>query len=326
MAEILFLSRKDIEGLLDLKRVIPAIEAGFGQDAQSEVFTFPVVRESLEDTGGIFGIKSGYVRHKKLLGYKAGGYWKNNISKGIPGHQSLIVLYNPETGVPKAVMDGNFITIIRTGAAGAIAAKYLARKDAHNACVIGTGAQGQIQALALKEVLSIEQIIGFDANKDSLNEFVKQMKSQFPQVRAARSIQEAVEESDILVTATPSYQFIIKADWIKPGIHINAIGADTKGKQELEASILPRAKIVVDNFVQSKTIGECQHAINLGLIKESMIHAELGEIIIGKKTGRTSSHEITLFDATGVAFEDLVTAGIAYDLALGKNVGQQLVV
>ncbi len=324
MAELLFLSRKDIEGLLALKKVIPAIEAGFGQDARSEVITFPVVRESLEDTGGIFGIKSGYLGKQKLLGYKAGGYWKNNVEKGIPGHQSLIVLYHPETGIPKAVLDGNFITIIRTGAAGAIAAKYLARKDARRVGVIGTGVQGRIQALGLREVLSVEEIIGYDMNKQSVDDFVKQLEPHFPKVRIARSPEEAVEGRDILITATPSYRFIVKAEWVKPGLHMNAIGADTKGKQELEPSILPKAKIVVDNLLQSKTIGECQHAISLGLINESMIHAELGEIVIGKKPGRTSPEEITLFDATGVAFQDLIAAGLAYDLALRQKVGFRL--
>ena len=324
MAQILFLSRNQIEALLDLKKVIPAIETGFGQDAESKVLTFPVVRESLEDTGGIFGIKSGYIPKEQLLGYKAGGYWKTNLEKGVPGHQSLIVLYNPQTGIPKAVMDGNFITIIRTGAAGAIAAKYLARKNAKKLGVVGTGVQGRIQTLALKEVLSLEEISFFDENRTAREQFQKQMTSQFPAVKLAKNVEEAVIGNDILITATPSFRFIVREEWIDSGMHINAIGADTRGKQELEPSILQKAKVVVDNRVQSGTIGECQHAIGLGLIDESKIHAELGEIVLGRKSGRTSPEEITLFDATGVAFQDLITAGLAYNLAVKQKVGQLL--
>ena len=326
MAEILFLSRPEIEALLSLKEVIPVIESGFAQDAESEVLTFPVVREPLEDTGGIFGIKSGYLPKKKLLGYKAGGYWKDNPEKGLPGHQSLIILYHPETGIAKAVMDGNFITVIRTGAAGAIAAKYLARKDSKRLGVVGTGVQGRIQTLALREVVSLEAVVFFDESRKAREEFQRQMEPQFSSVKVARDVEEAVAGSDIVITATPSFHFVVRAEWVKPGTHINAIGADTRGKQELEPNLLPKVKIVVDNRVQSRTIGECQHAIRLGLIGDPNIHAELGEIVLGKKNGRTSPEEITLFDATGVAFQDLIAAGLAYDLALSTNVGQRLVI
>lgn len=319
MPKILFLSRKDLESLLNFKGVIEAVEQGFHSFHRNEALTYPVVREFLGKYEGIFGIKSGFVKNRDYLGFKAGGYWENNPQLGIPAHQSLIVLYEPKTGVPQAVMDGNFITIIRTGAVGAIASKYLARKNSKIATIMGCGTQGRIQLTALRTYFNLSDVRCYDANREYSTTYAKEMSTSDSSVRSFSQPEDAVRGTDILVTTTPSMRPIILDQWVSKGTHINAIGADTKGKQEIDPKLYQRSKVVVDDLKQCSELGETQH--NLDFVRSHGIHAQLGEILSGEKSGRENDDEITLFDATGLAFQDLVTAGLALTLAKEKKMG-----
>jgi alanine dehydrogenase len=319
MPKLLFLSRKDLESLLDLREVIKIIEEAFVSFHRGDALAFPVVREFLEKYQGIFGIKSGYVKSKDYLGFKAGGYWKNNPKKGIPGHQSLIVLYNPETGVPMGVMDGNFITMVRTGAVGAIAARFLARKDSKVAAIIGCGTQGRVQLTALRGEFRLSSVRCYDSYKESAEIFAKEMSVPGSPVNPCVDPEQAVKESDIVVTSTPSVKPILRAEWVSKGTHINAMGSDTKGKQEIYPDLYQKSKIVLDDFRQCSELGETQH--NLTFVKNYGFHAQLGEILSGNKPGRENDEEITLFDATGIAFQDLVTAGLSIALAKERSMG-----
>ncbi len=322
MPEITILGEEDLKQMITLEQVFPLVEKGFASYYRGGFIPFPVVREKVDKYEGIFGIKSGYVADDDLLGFKSGGYWKNNPTRGIPGHRSVIVLFDPETGNAQAVMDGNFITTIRTGAVGAIAAKYLARNNSKTAAIIGCGTQGRMQLTALKWILPVRGFRCYDLAQKNAEEFAKEMSTRECSVQPFSSPEDAIKGADVVVTTTPSEKWIVSSDWIEPGMHISAMGADTKGKQEIDPALFDRAKIVVDSMVQCKELGEMQHALDL--VEKGGVHAELGEIIAGDKPGRSDDTEITLFDATGIAFQDLVTAGLALKLSKEKGIGKRV--
>jgi alanine dehydrogenase len=315
----LVLTRPDVERFVSLPAAIAAVERAFIDLADGAASIFPVIRERIDPHGGFFGIKAGYLRSAGVLGYKGGGFWASNRARGLDAHQSVILLYDPETGVPLAAVDGNYLTIIRTGAAGALAARVLARPESRVAAIVGSGAQGEIQLRALAEVLSLEEVRCFDSNHASAQALADLARSRGLRAVAADSVRRAVEGADVVVTATPSFEPLLSADQIAPGTHISAFGADTRGKQELDPAIVARALLVVDSLPQARELGESQHAFRNGLIAGA--HAELGEILAGKKPGRTAPDQITVFDATGIALQDLAVASVAYQAALRDGTG-----
>jgi alanine dehydrogenase len=319
----LVLSRAEVEGLVSLRDAIVAVEQAFCDLARGEAMLFPVIRERIDPYGGFFGVKAGYMSSRGCLGYKGGGFWATNRANGLAGHQSVILLYDPETGVPKAAIDGNYITVIRTGAVGAIAARALARKDSRIAALIGAGVQAAIQLAGLREVLPIEEVRCYDKDGAAAEAFARNAAAGGLRASASATPAQAIDGADVVVTATPSFQPVVEEGWIRPGMHINAFGADTRGKQEIDEKLMPRAKVIVDYLPQAREIGECQHALRARLIDS--VHAELGEILTGRKPGRESSDEITLFDATGIALQDLAVAARAYAAAMARGVGTRVV-
>lgn len=261
-----------------------------------------------------------------ILGLKAGGYWARNGSRGLPNHQSFIAVLEPDTGRLAALMDGNFITMIRTAAVGAIAARLFARPDSREATVIGAGTQGQAQALALAHVLpNLKVLTLYDKDSaavDALDaSFSPRLARNGIDVRHEHSVEAALASSDVVVTATPSFEPIVREVWIRPGMHISAFGADTSGKQELEAAILRRASLFVDDVAQCSTLGETQHALREGIIGQGDIRGTLGEVLQGVKVGRSSPEEVTVFDATGLSIQDLATAEVAIQAARRHGIG-----
>lgn len=315
----LVLGRADVERLVSLSDAITAVERVFIDLANGAASIFPVIRERIDPHGGFFGVKAGYLASEGVLGYKGGGFWAPNRARGMEAHQSVILLYDPETGRPLAAVDGNYLTIVRTGAAGALAARMLARPESRVAAVIGSGAQGEIQLRALREVLPIEEVRCCDSDRGSADLLAASAKSRGMRARAMDSIRGAVDGADVVVTATPSFEPLLTYDQIVPGTHINAMGADTRGKQELDPAIVAGCRLVVDYLPQAREIGESQHAFRKGMIDG--VHAELGEILAGKKPGRTAADQITVFDATGIALQDLAVAALAYRGALNDGSG-----
>ena len=210
-------------------------------------------------------------------------------------------------------MDGNYITQVRTGAAGGVAAKYLARKDSSIVGLLGTGIQAETQLLALKVVLpSLNKVKVFDINAEAAKKYSANMGQKLGiNIDIARSVEE-VADADIVVTTTPSRKPVIAKHQIKTGTHINAIGADAKGKQELDPGILSGAKIVVDEVEQASHSGEINVPLSSGLLSLDDIHGTLGNVVTGAKKGRESDAEITVFDSTGLAIQDLVCARLVY--------------
>ena len=321
MAEVLILNRREVEELLTLEVILPVIERAFVAFAEGQTVAYPVVHEEVAAHRGIFGIKSGYLTDEEVIGLKAGGFWLGNPARGLTAHQSTTVMFDPATGLPTALMDGNHITTIRTAAVGALAARELSRGDSRTAAVLGCGTQGTGQAGALCHVRPIERLRAFDVIEESRERFAGIYRAKGIEVETFYSPEEAVRGADIIVTATPAKAPVLRAGWVGPGTHVSAFGTDTRGKNEVEAALFPRARVVVDDIAQATTIGDTQHPVGQGLMSEADIHAELGEILAGKKKGRASAEEITLFDGTGLAFQDLIAGHLAMELAAESGAG-----
>jgi alanine dehydrogenase len=245
----------------------------------------------------------------------AGMKWVNvhpkNPSRGLPSIMAILIYSDPETGYPLAIMDATEITAYRTGAAAAVASRYLARRDSHTIGIIGAGFQAHTQILAHAELFNPVSINVFDISKAAVDRLMQSL-SQFS-IRNC-SLQEAVA-SDIVCTLTPSRSPIIKKEWIAAGTHINAVGADAPGKQELDSSILKEAVVVVDDLEQASTSGEINVPIQKGIYSIREVYGTLAELVVGKKRGRADNRTITLFDSTGLAVEDIAVAKLLFEKA-----------
>ena len=245
----------------------------------------------------------------------AGMKWVNvhprNPSLGLPSVMAVLIYNDPETGYPLAIMDATEITAYRTGAAAAIASKYLARRSPHTMGVIGAGYQAYTQILAHAELFNPISINAFDISRAA----VDRLGQSLPHLSIKScSVQEAAS-CDIVCTLTPSRSPIVKREWIRPGTHINAVGADAPGKQELEPSILKEATVVVDDLTQASHSGEINVPIEKGLYSADEVYGTLAEVIVGRKKGRIDSKAITVFDSTGIAVEDIAVAKLLFDKA-----------
>ena len=245
----------------------------------------------------------------------AGLKWVNvhpqNPSHGLPSIMAILIYSDPETGYPLAIMDAIEITAYRTGAAAAIASRYLARRDSHTIGIIGAGFQAHTQILAHAELFSPISINVFDVSKAAVDRLMQSL-SQLSIKNC--SIQEAVA-SDIVCSLTPSRRPIIKKEWIAAGTHINAAGADAPGKQELDPSILKEAIVVVDDLKQASTSGEINVPIQNGIYSIREVYGTLAELVVGKKRGRTDNRVNTVFDSTGIAVEDIAVAKLLFEKA-----------
>jgi alanine dehydrogenase len=239
-------------------------------------------------------------------------------NRDIPTVMATLTLFDPDTGFPLAIMDATYLTAMRTGAAGGVAAKHLAREDARVAAFVGAGAQAhtQLEALLLARP-GVAEIRVADLNAESAAALARQGERLGISVcHLASSAREAVRGADVVVTTTPSRGPVVSADDVAPGAHINAIGADAKGKQELDPALLKRARLVVDSWEQAAHSGEINVPLSQGLIDREDIDAELGEIVAGAKPGRETAEQITVFDSTGLAVQDLACACHVYEAIL----------
>lgn len=305
---------------------IKAVETAYKAFAEGRVQMPPVQHLHIEKYRGEVDIKPGFVEDFSLIGTKIASGYYDNPKLGLPSGVAVIVLMDLETSLPLAVLDGTYITAVRTGAAGAVAASVLARKESKRVGMIGSGTQGRMQVLGLNELFSLEQVKVWDIDENGREKYAVEMRERLGiDVQAVDTVKSAVNDADIVVTATPSRKTLVMSEWIQEGVHINAIGADGPGKQEWDPKIMKRVtKIIVDSLSQCRVIGEIQHALSQGLIQENDVHAEIGEVLLGKKTGRETDEEITLFDSTGLSAQDIAASHIVYTLAKQKGLGQRV--
>jgi alanine dehydrogenase len=303
----LLLDRNAIKTLIRMSDVINVVEEAFRMCGEGKGKMPPKVYLAVE--------QGDFRAMPAALPGCAGVKWVNvhprNPSLGLPSIMAILIYNDPETGYPLAIMDATEITAYRTGAAAAIASKYLARRDSHTIGIIGAGFQAHTQILAHAELFDPISINVFDVFKAAVDRLMHSLP-QFP-IRNC-SIQEAVA-SDIVCTLTPSRSPIIKKEWIAAGTHINAVGADAPGKQELDPSILKEAVVVVDDLKQASTSGEINVPVQKGIYNIGEVYGTLAELVVGKKKGRTDNRVITVFDSTGIAVEDIAVAKLLFEKA-----------
>jgi len=324
--KVRLLNIKEVEQTLPMSDVLGLVEKAFEQRGRKRVQMPPKSYLFFSKFSGDLRIMPAYLEELDQVGVKLVNVHPNNPSKyGLPTVLATIVLFDPETGAPISIMDGTRITAMRTAAASGIAVKYLARKDAKVLGVIGAGYQSVFQLEALKEVMKIESVKIFDMIEKKAEDLAAMAKRKFGlNARKVATAEEAVRGSDVVVTVTPTRTPITKSEWVAKGMHLNAIGADAPGKEELEAGILSRAKIVIDDWEQASHSGEINVPLSKGMITRANIYAEIGEIVAGAKPGRVSEDEITVFDTTGLAIQDVITAWRAYEVAEQKGIGQEI--
>ena len=323
--EILVLSDQEVVKLISIGEVMDAVELAFKEEALGYAQNPPKVYLEFPKYDGDLRVMPAYLERQDIASVKIVSVHPANLQKfGLSSVRGLILLIDPRNGSLLSIMDGKYITAMRTAAAGGIAAKYLANKNSKIATFIGAGIQARTQLLALLSVYpSLNEIRVWDISPKAVDMFISDMKPKANQIKiaVANNVATAVRGADIVVTTTPSREPLVFDSWVSEGTHFNCIGADAPGKEELDPEILKRAKIIVDSYEQACHSGEINVPFSKGIIRKEQIWATLGEILTGKKAARTSTKEITVFDTTGIAVQDATTANLVYTKALQNKCG-----
>jgi ectoine utilization protein EutC len=306
---------------------IEVVEQGFTRLAQGQVTLPPIMRIDIPENNGEVDVKTAYIKGFDKFAIKMSSGFFNNYKLGLPSLSGMMLLISTETGVPQAVLlDNGYLTDVRTAAAGAIASKYLARTNVETVGVIGAGAQARYQMMALKEVRDFKKVIVYGPTASRVEQFVQMIGPKLNvEVVVAKSAEAVVKESEIVVTTTPSTTPIIKEEWLHPGLHITAMGSDAEHKQEIEASVLSRAEVLVcDVKSQCFRLGELHHGLDQGTITKDSPIIELGELTAGNRKGRTDDKQITVCDLTGTGVQDTAIAIYAYNAMVAQGLGLQM--
>jgi ornithine cyclodeaminase len=309
------------------REALAAVENAFTALSDGKVEMPPIMHLEVSDHNGDVDIKSAYVRGLEHFAVKLGSGFFDNVKRGLPSSSAMMVLLSAETGFCTAVLlDNGYLTDLRTGLAGAVAARHLAPESVSTVGVIGTGAQARYQIRSLKLVRDFDRLLVFGRDPGRLSAYLEAMRKQLGvDTQRAQSILELVTESDLVVTTTPSTQALIQADWLHPGLHITAMGSDLGGKQELDPQVLVGADLLVcDRRSQCATMGELQHAIAAGLISRDEGVVELGLITSRQHPGRSSADQITVCDLTGTGVQDTAIAVLAYARAQALGLGTEI--
>lgn len=347
MFKVKVLNQEVIEKTLDMKQVIEAVEKVYKLKSQSKADVWPMVFHEFEPGVADMDIKSGYLTDAEIYGLKLVSWYGDNEKKGLPALIGTTLVFDMTTGAPIGLLSAEHVTGMRTGAAGAIGAKYLARGGSENFLMVGTGHQASFQIAAtliamnnikkvriydpmnfekaqelegkIKDILRDKFLCHYEET-DIYDEIKNKLDVDF---EAVDSIEDAVKLSDVIITATPSRNPMIMKEWVKPGTHISCIGSDMSGKQEIDERIFGIARVFVDDHNQAKNVGETEIPAKKGIIKDDNI-SEIGDLIIGKLSGRVDENDITIFDSTGIALQDLMVSKLALDTAKAKNLGEEV--
>ena len=311
-----------IADLMTPEASFEAIEKIFAAMARDDAYNFPVIREAIGHADALYGFKSGFDRAGLVLGLKSGGYWPGNAAKGLTNHQSTVILFDADTGQARALIGGNLLTALRTAASSSVSIAHLARKDAKVLGMVGAGHQAAFQLRSAAKQRDFERVVAWNFRPDMLPRLgavAEELGLPFEAVE----LDQLGAQSDVIITITSSFAAILKDAHVRPGTHLACMGTDTTGKQEVDAAILARATVFTDEFAQSVTLGEAQHAIKAGLINEADINT-IGAVIEGQHPGRQSDDEITLFDGTGVGLQDLAVAAVVLETAIERGVAVEV--
>ena len=320
----LILSQEDVRKALSIEKVIDSVKAGY-RAYQKGVLQQPDIQSmEMPANNGETDIKSCYNQDNEVVSVKiASGFYDNGKKNDLPSMIGVITLLDGKTGYPLCVMDGGLITNIRTGAAGAISCELFAREDAKIVCVLGGGGQAREQVRCLKKVRDIQEVRVFSEYPEELPAYKADIEGDPGiAVTICGSAEEAMEGTDIAISATPSRHYLADAALVRPGMHIVAVGADMAGKNEWDPALFAKAdKVICDSIAQCVSRGETRNGILAGTITQEGIYAEIGEVLLGDRPGRESDSEITVFDTTGMGVQDNVTAAAVYETAKQEGMG-----
>ena len=320
----LILSRTDMMGLLTPAEYNQRVEQAYRMHGEGRYYMDPKGHIVLDKYPGEWEAMPSYIEEPEAAACKWVSIRERNREKfDLPTVFSILIYTHPETGFPLAICDGSYHTVMRTGAAAAVSARWMARKDSVRLAIVGAGHMAAGTLATCNEVFKWREVRVWSRTQKTLDSFVREEQPKYSSftLQASTDLKRVVEGADVVVTVTPARGPIVKNDWIAPGTHIAAIGADKGGDQELDPKILQRARIFVDDIRQCRTDGEINVPLRQGLIKEDDIAGEIGEVITGRKPGRTSNEEITLFDSTGIALQDSATVSLEYERAVAAGVG-----
>jgi ornithine cyclodeaminase/alanine dehydrogenase-like protein (mu-crystallin family) len=315
--DVLVLERHKIAERLRLDECIAAVESAFGALGRGEGHRSAALVAHVE--GGGFHVKAAlFGNGRSWFVAKANANFPGNPGRfELPTIQGTILVFDGNDGRLRAVMDSAEITLLRTAAATAVAAKHLARAESQTVTVCGCGEQGRAQLAALKLVLPIARAYACDREPCQADRFAAELSIDLGiEIQPTANLAEAARRSDVIVTCTPSREFLLARDHVRPGTFIAAVGADYAEKREIHPALLAAAKVVVDDLEQCATSGDLHHALESGDMTRDRVHAELAEVVARTKPGRTSAAEITLFDSTGIALEDAAAAVLVVERAL----------
>ena len=323
--EILILNESEIRSCVKMDMdAISAVELGFSKLAAGEVTLPPILRVDIPENKGEVDVKTAYVQGLDSFCIKIASGFFNNRLLGLPSGSGMMVLISAETGRPMAVLlDNGYLTDVRTGIAGAIAAKHLCREQIETAGVIGSGMQARYQIRGLRLVRDFKRLYVYGIEPESVQEYVNEMQQELGiEVIAAESAEEVVKKGDFVVTTTPSHTPFLQAEWLHPGLHITCMGSDSEHKQEVFPDVFAHVdKIVCDRKSQCFRLGELHHALEAGVLTLDSQVYELGELTSGRVPGRQNDQQITICDLTGVGVQDTMIARLAYERAKAQKLG-----
>ncbi len=320
----LILGRSEMIGLLTPKEYNDCVEQAYRMHGEGRFYMDPKGHIVLDRFPGEWEAMPSYIEEPHAAACKWVSIRENNRAKyNLPTVFSILIYTEPETGFPLAIVDGSYHTVMRTGSAAAVSAKWMARKNSRKLAIVGAGHMAEGALATCNEVFPWEDVRVWSRSQDTLDQFAKEQQPKYEgfKIRTSTNLEEVVRGADVVVTVTPARGAIVMKDWISPGTHIAALGADKKGDQELEGTLLQGARIFVDDIRQCRHDGEINVPLSEGLITEDDIAGSIGEIVTGKKQGRTSDDEITIFDSTGIALQDSATVPLEYKRAMEAGVG-----
>ncbi len=321
----LILSRRDVLDLLTLRDCIDAVERAFRLHAEGRTLGPGVLAVPAEDGG--FHIKAaGLVGEQSYFAEKTNANFPDNPRRfGLPTIQGTVVLADARTGAPLAIIESGSVTALRTGAATAVAARFLARRDARTATIVGCGVQGEIQLAAIAAVLPLQRAWVLDIDPARAERLAARASASLGlRVEAGKDLRAAFRASEVCVTCTPARRAFVTAADVGPGTFIAAVGADNPAKQELDPALMASSTVVVDVLDQCAEIGELHHVLAAGLMTREQVHAELADVVVGRRPGRTGRDEITIFDSSGTALQDVAAAVAVYEKARAVGRGTEV--
>jgi ornithine cyclodeaminase len=327
MSRMLVLTEAELRRIVGLDpSAIACVEEAFAALATKPVAMPPILRLDIPEHRGEVDVKTAYVPGLDGFAIKVSPGFFDNPKLGLPSLNGLMILFSARTGLVEALLlDNGYLTDVRTAAAGAVAARHLARPDAAVATIFGAGVQARLQLEALALVRPIREARIWARDQHKANEAASELSRKLGfAVNAMANPEAAVRGADVIVTTTPAERPILMADWLEPGQHVTAMGSDSEHKNEIDPAVFARATYVADRLSQTRRLGELAHAIRAGLATADQTFAELGEVIAGKRPGRTKADEITLADLTGTGVQDTAIANLAAARARPASAGRTI--